>query len=447
MFKRYQHAPHLEALDWALTQVARYVETQGRAGFQNLLVNMPPRHGKTMTVAQLFPTWFLGRNPDYRVIVTSYGATLALKSSRAARNMMYAPRYRSVFGHTIASDSAAVDSWSIQDHEGGMDAMGVLGGVTGKGGHLVLGDDLVKNREEAESETLRDKTWEAWTADFLTRVNSPYAGVVLMATRWHQDDPSGRTLLQFQDDWHILKLPAIAEEVDELGRDPGQALWAERYPLSFLRKQEQVLGPYNFSSLYQQNPVPAEGGFFQRDWFHVVEQAPQILHAVRYWDLAMSDKPTADFTVGVLMGLGVDGHYYVLDVVRRRVDWGELVNFTAEVMLTDGPSVSQGVEEAGYMTRAVRDLNADGRLHGYSVMGYPVDKKKHIRALPVQAKLSSGLIHILRAHWTDNYIDEFVSFTPKESSNVHDDQVDATSGAWAMISEGYFDGYRNDTGY
>jgi len=431
LYPRYEHAPHLQLLDEALMQVARFVETDGKEGIQNLLVNMPPRHGKTMTAAEMFPTWFIGRNPHMRVILTSYGATLAHRSSRRARNLIRGGRYEAIFSHELAGDSSAVDSWSLSGHEGGMDAMGVLGGVTGKGAHLVIADDLLKNREEAESAIIRDKTWDAWTADFLTRLNSPYAGKILFATRWHRDDPSGRILNREGEKWHVISLPAIAEDDDILGRRAGEALWEDKYPLAFLREQEANLGIYNWSSLYQQNPVPADGGFFQRPWFRVVETPPQIVYKVRFWDLAMSDKPTADFTCGVMIGQGTDGHFYVLDVVRRRVDWGQLVNFMADVMLQDGVSVVQGVEMAGYQSRAVADLNADRRLHGYSVQGFGVDRAKHVRALPVQAKLSSGHLHLVRAHWNDAYIDEFVSFTPRGA--LHDDQIDATSGAWAML--------------
>lgn len=448
MYPRYQSAPHIDYLDWALMQVVHYVETDGKQGFQKLLVMMPPRHSKTFSAAELLPTWFIGRNPEWRVILTAYGATLAQRSSRRARNYCRSPRYKSLFDLELAKDSSAVDSWSLSGYEGGMDAMGILGGVTGKGAHLIIGDDLLKNRESAESETIREKIWDAWQADFLTRVNSPYAGQIMFATRWNIDDPPGRVLLKELKDWYVICLPAIAtEDVHiEYGeghvyeRKAGEALWQARYPLTFLKKQEEILGLYNFSSLYQQNPVPGEGGFFKREWFKTVSETPEIVFSARYWDLAMSDKPTADYTVGLKIGLGMDGHYYILDVVRERVDWGELVGFMADVMLKDGPAVSQGVEKAGYMTRAVSDLNADHRLHGFSVMGYDVDTKKHIRALPVQGKFQSNMISLVRAHWNDAYIDEMCAFTPKGA--VHDDQVDATSGAWVMMDgQAMMEGY------
>ena len=158
-------------------------------------------------------------------------------------------------------------------------------------------------------------------------------------------------------------MPALAEENDILGRAVGEPLWKSRYNLEALKKEESR-GLYRWSSLYQQNPVPGEGGFFKRAWFHVVNDPPEIVFAVRYWDLALSEKSTADFTVGLKMGLGVDGHYYILDIVRRRVDFGELVEFIAEIIFQDGHAVSQGIESVFIQTRVVEDLNADHRLHG-----------------------------------------------------------------------------------
>lgn len=449
VYRHYMHPPHLAMLDRYLMQVTRYAETRGAAGIGRLIVEMPPRHGKSVTVSRLYPTWHLGRNPDHRVMLVGYGASLAEKHSRVARNMMMQDRYEAVFSKVdangvvyerieLATGSKSVQEWDIEDREGGASALGVGGAATGKGAHILLIDDPIKNREEAESEVIRDKIWDSYQDDLLTRLE-PGAAVVIVHTRWHQDDLIGRLLIQEPDDWVRLRLPAIAEADDALGRQPGEPLWAERYPLAYLQKEEKR-GLYRWSSLYQQNPVPGEGGFFKRDWFKTVSEPPNMVFASRYWDLAMSDKPTADYTVGLKIGLGTDGHYYILDVVRQRVDWGQLVGFMADVMLADGPAVSQGVEKAGYMTRAVSDLNADHRLHGYSVMGYDVDKKKHIRALPVQGKFQSGMISLVRTHWNESYIDELCAFTPKGA--VHDDQVDATSGAWVMMDgQALMEGY------
>lgn len=424
LYKRYQHAPHLALIDTALMDAVRYVETMGAEGHGFQMISVPPRHGKTMTVSRLFPPYVIGRYPDWRIILASYGATLAQKNSRAARNIIASPSYQAVFpGIQLAADSKSVDAWDIAGYEGGLDAMGVGGGVTGKGGQIIIIDDPVKSREEAESETYREKTWDWYTDDLYTR-REPGGAIILIMTRWHQDDIAGRLLKNEADKWRTINLPAIDEQ--------GRALWPERYPLTVLHDIERTLGPYSWSALYQQRPVPAEGGIFKRAWFEPrVSQPPEIVRAVRYWDLAMSEKTTADYTAGVKMGYGADGHVYVLDVARGQIEWGDVVGFMADTMLRDGPHVPQGVEEKGYMSRAVQELNLDGRLRGFQVWGYPVDKDKVTRALPFAAKCAAGVVHVVNAHWADAWLDEVCSFP----NAAHDDQVDAASGAWIMLGE------------
>lgn len=440
LYKRYQHAPHLERFDQCLMQVARYVETGGREGIGFLVSEMPPRHGKSLTLSRFFPAWFLGRNPDYRVMNVSYGATLAEKSSRLARNLIASPLYQWAFdGVSLDPLSKSVDAWNLLNREGGMDAMGVLGGATGKGAHILNLDDLLKNREEAESQIVRSKVWDALVDDLLTRLE-PGGAVILNATRWHEDDPIGRALKHLKpvygDKMVRVRFPAIAEHDDPIGREEGEPLWSERYPLEVLERIRASMGEYSFSALYQQHPVPAEGGIFKRSWF-IDEHHPALVHtppiqyAVRYWDLAMSEKTSADFTAGVKVGVGVDGHRYVLDVFHERVEWGDLTERMAQVMLEDGASVAQGIESKGYMSRAIAALNVDPRLHGYQVWGYEVDKDKLTRALPAAAKASSGVVHVLDRFWTDVFLDELCGFPYA----AHDDLVDAFAGAEAMLGE------------
>lgn len=436
VYKRYEDAAHLQLIDNALSDVVRYIETRGKEGTGYLVISMPPRHGKTVAVSKLFPAWFLAEHPEYRVILASYGMTLAQKNSRFSRNIINGTPFKQLYPHIeLAHDSKAADAWDLSGHEGGMDAVGVGAGVTGKGGHLIIVDDPVKSREEAESETYREKVWDWFTDDLYTR-REPGAAIVVIMTRWHQDDLVGRLLRDDLAKWRVLSLPAIAEANDPLGRKVGAALWPERFPASKLLDDKRVMGEYSFSALYQQQPVPAEGGIFKRAWFHKVSGTPEIVHTVRYWDLAMSSRETADYTVGVKIGQARDGHYYILDVTRFQMEWGDVVPKIAETAIADGASVMIGVEEAGFMSRAIQELNQDHRLHGYAVFGYPVDKDKVTRALPFAARLSAGTVHVVDNYWTDDYLDEMCSFP----NGAHDDQVDASSGAWAMIGSSMIDG-------
>lgn len=433
LFKRYIQARHLEVLDWHLTEVERYFRTKGREGIQNLIVAMPRRYSKTLTVGQLFSSWFLGRHHEAQVMMTSYGSPLVEKTSRKARNLVASPAYQHIFDIELDQTSRSASDWSLANREGGMHAVGVMGGATGFGWSLAIFDDLIKNREEAESELMRDKTWDELQDSFFNGADYTYAVRVIVGTRWHPDGPIGRILKSERNKWVYLQMPAISLENDKIGRGVGESLWDYKHTIQQLRELEEHMSPYSWSSLWQQEPVPASGGFFQRSWFHITDNIPEIVYKVRYWDLAFSEKTTADFTVGLLLGQGTDGHYYILDVVRRRVDFGELVEFIAQVMIADGHEISQGIEDAFMQYRVVQDLNADPRLHGHSVMGQRVDKAKHIRAMAVQGRFQSNQIHLVLAHWNNTYIDEMTTFSIKTKSNVHDDQVDATSGAWAMM--------------
>lgn len=431
----YKHAKHLALLDEYLEKVTRYVESGGNDGIGRLIIAMPPRHGKSLTVSKLYPPWHLGRNPNHRVMAVSYGQSLANKNSRYARNMVRSSKiYQEIFPHTrIDPMSRSVQSWDVVDTggEGGMEALGVFGPSSGKGAHVLILDDLIKSRKQAESATVRQSIWDAIQDDLLTRL-APGGAVILMATRWHQDDPTGRFLKEDPDGWVVLRLPALAEENDPLGRKPGEALWPERFNQEVLEERKKKSGAYGWTSLYQQDPKPSEGGIFKAKWFKpYVRVIPELVREVRYWDLAMSEKTTADFTAGVKMGRGKDDHHYITDVARAQVELADLPKFIKDVMLSDGPSVHQGFENKGYMTRAIQSLLKDPQLAKFVIKGYPADADKLTRALPFAARATLELIHIADKPFADPLVEEFKVFP----NGTNDDQVDGASGAWEMINE------------
>lgn len=427
----YQQAAHLTLLDETLEQVTRYVETGGTEGIGRLIVEMPPRHGKSLSVSRMFPAWHIGRNPDHRFMQVSYGADLANKHSRFVRNLIRTQHYQELFPLVqLARDSSAAHAWDVEGRDGGMEALGIGGGAAGKGAHILSIDDPVKNRKQAESQTYRDMVWDSFTDDLYTRLE-PGGAIIITMTRWHMDDLVGRALLMEGEGWYRLRLPAFAEADDPLGRAEGAPLWAARYDEPRLRTIEKALGPYGFSSLYGQNPVPSEGGIFKRAWFKKQETPPVIKDSVRYWDLAMSESEIADFTVGVRMGVDADRHRYVMDVARAQLEWGEVVPFMKKVILADGKSVHQGIEHKGFMTRAVKQLVADRELSGFVIRGVDVDASKFVRALPWAAKCAAGLVSYFVRHWTDEFIEEHTTFP----NAAHDDQVDASAGADAMLDK------------
>ncbi|MFT8720610.1 terminase large subunit domain-containing protein, partial [Acetobacter sp.] len=238
-----------------------------RGEIKRLMVFMPPRHGKSELTSKRFPAWFLGRNPTKQIITASYGATLAQGFGRDVRNIVASPEFGLLFpGVGVASDSAARDNWHT--NKGGVyTAMGVGGGLTGKGAHVALIDDPVKDRQDAESPIIREAAWDWYRSVLRTRL-MPNGAIVLVLTRWHPDDLAGRLLAEMEngtgEEWEVLSLPAICvSDHDALHRGIGEALWPKVFPVAELKNIEKSIGPREWSALYQQNPTPGEGTLFK----------------------------------------------------------------------------------------------------------------------------------------------------------------------------------------
>ena len=258
---QYQIPNHINLLNEKLQEIA-FGDTK------RLMVFLPPRHGKSMLVSHYFPAWYLGMFPDKRVILTAYEADFAATWGRRARDVLN--EYgNTVFGIEVNNKSSAANRWDIKGHSGGMVTAGVGGPITGKGADILIIDDPVKNAEEANSQTYRDKTWEWYQSTAYTRLE-PNGSIILIMTRWHEDDLAGRILHQIEQDkgehWEIINLPAIAEDHDILGRNIGEPLWPGRYDLNELERIKYTTGSYWWSALYQQRPQPPEGGLLKRSW-------------------------------------------------------------------------------------------------------------------------------------------------------------------------------------
>ncbi|MCC6419952.1 MAG: hypothetical protein IT429_17085 [Gemmataceae bacterium] len=250
---RWVSPPHLTLLNRKLLDVAA-----GRC--RRLVISMPPRHGKSELTSRYFPAWFLGSYPDRRVILTSYEANFAAGWGRKARDVLGATGH--LFGVKVSGASSAADRWEIEGREGGMVTAGVGGPITGRGADVLIVDDPVKNAEEARSPTQREKAWDWFKSTAYTRLE-PNGSVILIMTRWHRDDLAGRLLSQAADldgyRWEVISLPALATESDPLGRQPGEALWPQRYPAERLEATRKDIEAFWWAALYQQDPT-AEGG-------------------------------------------------------------------------------------------------------------------------------------------------------------------------------------------
>lgn len=460
---------HHRLLARYLEEVERYVATGGREGIGRLLVFMPPRHGKSLNVSTLFPTWFLGRNPNARVIIASYNGSLATGFSRAARNILVDTPYRVVFGDRsgresgrehpvgIASDSRSVEAWNLAPpHKGGMTAAGVGGGITGKGAHLFVVDDPHKDRADVESDTRRAAVWDWWTSTAYTRLEDG-AAVIGMLTRWHADDWAGRLLKAMVDDdgadrWTVLCLPAVAEEwaeavepdnviaalkdgwwrgVDPLGRAPGEPLWPEKYGLDDLETIRANVGGRDWDALYQQRPRQMTGNLIRANDIIVVAEAPEGLREVRYWDLAVSGRDRADYIVGAKVGRAKDGKLYILDIARFPGPWADARPRMVRVMLADGPAVAQGIEVSGQQGGYFQELQRDKYLGGVPIQSVNPREvgNKEVRANVWASRIEDGLVAMARAPWNDLFIAEALAF-PR---GAHDDQIDGVSGAVQML--------------
>lgn len=430
-WRGYQHTDFQAAIDDVLTLVGEYVLTGGQSGLSRAMIFIPPRHGKTMTISRMFPAWMSARKPDLRMITASYGASLAHRNSKAVRNLINSAAYQDAFP-AVRLTGKRMDMWETAAG-GGMVSAGVGGSITGHGGHLIIVDDVVKGRVEAESATIRQRTQDWYTDDLLTRLEEPGGAIILMMTRWHTDDLAGWLLEQDDgDEWHVLSLPALAGDDDPLGREPDAALWPEKYPADWLHRRRERMGSYSFASLYQQQPIAKDAGLFDAAMIEVVDMRPaKFKHRVRFYDLAVSAKTTADYTVGLLLGITLDHQIYVLDVYRAQKRPTDTFEAIVRNALLDGEDVPVVLEADNHARAQLDFLLKDERLHKHTVKAVSPVGDKYTRAAPVASRVNAGQLKIIRAPWNQAFLDELATFP----AGRNDDQVDALSGAWENLRE------------
>ncbi|NIM50411.1 MAG: terminase, partial [Gemmatimonadales bacterium] len=281
---RWRSEPHLEALSDALFDAAT-------EGGKRIIVSMPPRHGKSELTSHWFPVWYLDRFPDRQLILASYAADFASDWGRKVRNTM--AENAQVLRCTLAEDSKAANKWNTTEG-GGMVTAGIGGPITGRGAHVLIIDDPVKNLEDAYSAAMRAKAWEWYQSTAYTRLE-PNASVVVVMTRWHEDDLVGR-LLRAQakgegDTWEVIRFPALSEgdETDLLGRPENEPLWPDRYDAQRLERIRRTVGPLVWAGLYQQNPVPSGYELFpEKAWQHYTFPPPlsQFSTLLSSWDFS-----------------------------------------------------------------------------------------------------------------------------------------------------------------
>ena len=393
-----------------------------------LLVQMPPRHGKSETVSVWTPIWMLNAFPARKVMLASYEADFAAGWGRRARNLI--DEHQGELLVRLAADSTAANRWNTPEG-GGMTTAGAGGALTGRGADLLIVDDAHKNAEEAYSQAHRDRVWEWWTTTALTRLE-PGSAVIVVGTRWHEDDLLGRILHQEGGDWRVIRLPALAEADDPLGRVPGEPLWPARYDAKALERTRQSVGERTWEGLYQQRPFGDGGTFFKKAWIEPrydvvsdgVYRLPDGLTIARgslgryaTVDLAVSTKTSADWTVIAVLGSLPDGRRLLLDVDRARREGPDQVPALERIQKKWDLSVIW-IERTAYQLAIVQAA----RRAGIPVRELTPDKDKHARAIPLTVELEGARLLLPRqATWLEPVVAELLAF----ASAAHDDVVDA----------------------
>lgn len=290
--------PTYEA-SWLHREIARQMERVERGDVKRLMLFVPPRNGKSELGSILFPAWYLGRHPEKEIITASYSADLAQDFGYKTRNIVDSQEYRQLFNTKLREDQKSKAKW-LTAEGGGYTSVGVGGAITGRGADLLIIDDPIKNREEAESQVVRDKIWNWYTSTAYTRLEKG-AAIILILTRWHKDDLAGRLLRAQEeggDQWEVIKFPAIAIK-DEEHRKEGEALWQEKYNIEALEQIKRTIGIYDWSALYQQEPISSETQEFKESYWQY-RTMDEVLALETYRtltvDTAISQKASADYT-------------------------------------------------------------------------------------------------------------------------------------------------------
>lgn len=428
-----------------------------------LMLLVPPRHGKSTLASQVFPAWHLGHHPNHEIINVGYNLDLPTRFSRRVRDILSMPEYHAIFPDTnLDMKSQSVEAW-LTTKRGGFTAAGRGGGITGKGAHVLIVDDPIKNMEEADNFEIREKLEDWYFAAAYTRL-APGGGVLLIETMWHDDDLAGRLLTKMDneadaDEFEVIRYPAISTKYEyrhkknrvivktdepmpkkdrkpyELLRAPNEPLHPERYSLNYLERVKANAPSRVWSALYQQDPVPEEGLFFTKDMFHMCPTMPSKEHRRYYmaWDFAISEKQRADYTVGCTLMQDENDNLYLVDLVRFQGDSARIANEFVSMIHRwsniSGSSLSLGVED-GQIWKSLRPMlrermKEERAYVAVNTMQALSDKQS--RASALQGRMEHARFWFIEASpWLTDASRELQRFP----AGRNDDIVDALS--WAV---------------
>lgn len=406
-----------------------------------IIINMPPRHGKSELISKYLPFWFLGHFPQKRIILATYEAKFAASYGKKVRDLIrdYGTKY---FGISLDDSSRSVSSFMIKKLGGGMDTAGIGGPLTGKGADLLIIDDPIKNDMEANSPTFRDKVWDWFLATAYTRLE-PNGNILIIMTRWHEDDLVGR-IINSKDayNWKKIVLPALAEENDILNRDFGEPLWSDRFSRTKLLETKKLLGEYWFSALYQQRPAPKDGTIFHKknfcyftydeNYYYIDDffrYSSYLINELNYYvaiDFAISLNQHSDYTAAIVATKINDGKILIIDVIRQKIQGSQHLEFIKSIYDKYKPKLI-GIESVQFQLSIIQQAQS----LGYPVIKLKADKDKFSRALPIASKMESKLVYFKKdAVWLESFERELIEFP----YGKNDDMVDALAYIERIIS-------------
>jgi predicted phage terminase large subunit-like protein len=417
-------------MNWHLQVIAAKLAAVRRGQIRRLIINLPPRHLKSLMASIAFPAWCLGLDPSAQILCVSYAQDLADKLARDCRTIMLSPWYQRIFPARLAPHRQAVQEF-LTTRQGYRLATSNGGVLTGRGANIILIDDPLKP-EEALSDTQRRAANEWFDHTLYSRQNDKQRGaIVIIMQRLHQDDLIGHVLAQ--ELWEMLSFPAIAEadEVHHIEtiwgprsfrRRQGEALHPGREPLETLDQIRRTIGEYNFAGQYQQSPAPLGGGLVKAHWFkrYVEKQRPERFdRIIQSWDTANKATELSDFSVCTTWGVrGND--LFLLGVFRRRLEYPALKRAVREQQNLFDASVVL-IEDKASGTQLIQELIAEGC---HAVTRYQPTTDKIMRMNAQTGAIEGGFVHIPEtAPWLAEYLHEMTIFP----NGKHDDQVDSTA--------------------
>jgi predicted phage terminase large subunit-like protein len=417
-------------MNWHLQVIAARLAAVRDGQIRRLLINLPPRHLKSLLASVVFPAWMLGHEPSAEILCVSYAQDLADKWSRECRHIVASPWYRWLFATRLAPSRQAMSEFETTAR-GRRVATSTGGVLTGRGADLIVIDDPLKP-EEALSDARRQSANEWYDHTLYSRLNDKArSAVVLVMHRLHEDDLAGHVLAK--EDWEVVRFPAIAEDDERhqidtvagpraFSRRRGEALHPAREPLPMLDAIRRTIGEYNFAGQYQQAPAPLGGGLVKPAWFRrylPAELPAQFDRLVQSWDTASKASELADFSVCTSWGIK-ERNFYLLDVLRRRLDYPDLKRAVRDAYLRLRPDVVL-IEDKASGTQLIQELVADG-LH--AATRYRPQGDKVMRMHAQTAAIENGFVHLPQAApWLAEYLHELSVFP----NGRFDDQVDSTA--------------------